>query len=46
VFDIQNNIINTQRETFNQNQKADWHKRIADIEKNEKNIVRDQEIVR
>ncbi len=46
VFDIQNNIINTQRETFNQNLKADWHKRIADIEKYEKIIGRDQEIVR
>ena len=45
VFDIQNNIINAQRETFNQNLKADLHKRIADIEKYEKIIGRDEDIV-
>jgi outer membrane protein TolC len=46
VFDIQNNIINAQKETFNQNLRADLHKRIADIEKYEKIIGRDEEIVR
>jgi outer membrane protein TolC len=45
VFDIQNNIINTQKETFNQNLRADLHKRIADIEKYQKIIERDSDIV-
>ena len=45
VFDIQNSIINTQKETFNQNLKTDLHQRIADIEKYEKIIGTDETIV-
>ena len=45
VFDIQNNIIDTQKETFNQNLRADLHKRIADIEKYTEIIGRDNDIV-
>ena len=46
VLDIQNSIIDAQKETFNQNLKADLHKRIADIGKYEKIIGRDKDIVR
>ena len=45
VFDIQNNIINARKETFNQNLRADLHKRMADIEKYRKIIGRDNDIV-
>jgi len=45
VFDIQNSIINTQKETFNQNLKTDLHQRIADISKYEKIIETDETIV-
>lgn len=45
VFDIQNSIINAQKETFNQNLKTDLHQRIADIEKYEKIIGTDEIIV-
>ncbi len=45
VFDIQNSIINAQKETFNQNLRADLHKRMADIEKYRKITGRDKDIV-
>jgi outer membrane protein TolC len=45
VFDIQNAIINTQKETFNQNLRADLHQRIANINKYEKMISTDEIIV-
>lgn len=45
IFDLQNEIINTQKETFNQNLKADLHQKIAGIEKYEKIIGSDEQIV-
>jgi len=46
VFDIQNAIINSQKETFNQNLRADLHQRSANITKYEKLIRTDELIVR
>lgn len=46
VFDIQNAIINTQKETFNQNLRTDLHQRIANINKYKKMISTDETIVR
>jgi len=46
VFDIQNAIINSQKETFNQNLRADLHQHIANISKYEKLIETDETIVR
>lgn len=46
VLEIQNQIISSQKETFNQNLKADLHKKISDINKYYKLIEMDQEIVR
>ena len=46
VFDIQHAIINTQKETFNQNLRADLHQRTANISKYEKLISTDKTIVR
>jgi len=45
VFDIQNAIINSQKETFNQNLRADLHQRTANITKYEKLIRTDEMIV-
>lgn len=46
VFDLQNEIINTRKETFDQNLKADLHQKIAGIEKYEKIIGSDETIVK
>lgn len=46
VIDIQNQIISSQKETFNQNLRADLHKKISDINKYYKLIEMDLEIVR
>jgi len=46
IFDLQNDIINSQKETFNQNLKADLHQKIAGIEKYEKIIGSDTMIVK
>lgn len=45
VLDLQSEIIESQKETFNQNLRADIHKRIADINKYEKMIETDGLIV-
>ena len=45
VFSIQNEIINTQKETFNQNLRADLYKRLANISKYKKMISMDETIV-
>ena len=45
VFNIQNAIINSQKETFNQNLRADLHRRTANITKYEKLISTDELIV-
>ncbi len=45
VFNIQNAIINSQKETFNQNLRADLHQRTANITKYEKLIRTDEMIV-
>lgn len=46
VFDLQNEIINTQKETFDQNLKAELHQKIAGIEKYEKIIGSDEMILK
>lgn len=46
LLEIQNQIINSQRETFNQNLRADLHKKISDINKYYKLIESDKIIVR
>ena len=46
IFDLQNEIILSQKETFDQNLKADLHQRIAGIEKYEKIIGSDEIIVK
>ena len=46
IFDLQNEIIISQKETFDQNLKADLHQRIAGIEKYEKIIGSDEIIVK
>ena len=46
VYEIQNQIINTEKETFDQNLKADLHKKISDINKYQKLLETDLEIVR
>ncbi|PLX09733.1 MAG: hypothetical protein C0598_11640 [Marinilabiliales bacterium] len=46
VFDIQNNIVNTQKETFEQGLRADLQKKISDISKYQQLIENDREIVR
>jgi len=46
VLDIQNQIISSQKETFDQNLRADLHKKISDINKYYKLIEMDLEIVR
>ncbi|MCF6342960.1 MAG: TolC family protein [Bacteroidales bacterium] len=46
VFDIQNAIINTRKETFTQNLRADLYQRTANITKYEKLIQTDEIIVR
>jgi len=46
VLDIQNQIIISQKETFNQNLRADLHKKVSDIHKFQKLIDMDIEIVR
>jgi len=45
VFDIQNNIINTQKETFEQALRADLDKKVSDIRKYEQLIDNDLVIV-
>lgn len=45
VFDIQNNIINTQKETFEQGLRADLDKKVSDIRKYEQLIDNDKIIV-
>ncbi len=45
VYDLKNNIIVTNKETFDQNLKSDLYKRVADIEKYEKIIGSDTTIV-
>ncbi len=44
VFDLQNSLINTQKQTFNQNLRSDLYRRIAEIKKYEKLIQTDQTI--
>ena len=46
VFDLQNNLITTQKQTFNQNLRSDLYRRIADIKKYEKIIGSDETIVK
>ena len=46
VFEIQNQIIVSQKETFDQNLRADLYKKVSDINKYYKLIETDKEIVR
>jgi len=46
VFDLQNKIITTKKETFDQNLRSDLYRRIADIEKYKKVIGTDETIVK
>ena len=45
VLDIQSQIINTQKETFDKNLKIDLQNKLADIRKFEEIIKRDEEII-
>ncbi len=45
VFDLQNNLLITQKKTFNQNLRSDLFKRIGEIKKYEKIIGTDKTIV-
>ncbi|RLD53488.1 MAG: TolC family protein, partial [Bacteroidetes bacterium] len=45
VLDIQSQIINTQKETFDKNLKIDLQNKLADIRKIEEIIKRDEEII-
>ncbi|NOX86213.1 MAG: TolC family protein [Chlorobi bacterium] len=45
VFDLQNNLLTTQKKTFDQNLRSDLYKRIGEIKKYEKIIGTDQTIV-
>jgi outer membrane protein TolC len=46
VLDIQNEIINSQKETFDKNVKIDLENKIAEIKKAEELISRDTELIR
>ena len=45
VFDLQNSLITTRKQTFDQNLRSDLYRRVADIKKYEKLIGTDQTIV-
>lgn len=45
VYDLQNSIISSKKETFNQNLRSDLYKRIGNIEKYEMIVVSDSTIV-
>lgn len=45
AMDIQNHIINTQKETFDKNLKIDLQNKLAEIRKMEEMIKRDEEII-
>ena len=45
VLDIQNEIINSQKETFDKNVKIDLENKIAEIRKAEELISRDRELI-